>query len=358
MGYRFKFIDRWRIHLTLNMKKAFIRAISYYLPKKIVTNFDLAKKFPEWSTEKIANKLGIKQRHVAADNETAMDMGIKAAMKLIEEHNIVPSDIDFIILCTQSPDYFLPTSACVIQNKLGIPISAGALDINLGCSGFIYGLVLSKGLIATGTAKNILLITSETYSKMIHPQDKSNQAIFGDAAAATLISVYGFAEILNFSLGTDGRGYDNLIIKTGGFRHKLRIDDLTFDEYKNPVSSDYLFMNGSEILSFTLDAVPKLIDNVLNCNSLTINDINLFIFHQANKYILDFLRKKIRIDENRYYYFIENVGNTVSATIPIAINEAKKEDKLKGNVLLAGFGVGYSWGATIIKSVQFDELEA
>ena len=190
---------------------SFISGISYYLPQRNISNEELIKEFPEWSVEKVANKIGINLRHISSNDETSADMAVMAARKLFEELSIAPDQIDFVILCTQSPDYFLPTTACIIQNKLGIRITAGALDFNLGCSGFVYGLALAKGLIFGGIAKNILLLTSETYSKFIHPRDKSNLTIFGDAAAATLISDNGFAEIFNFSLGTDGSGADNLL---------------------------------------------------------------------------------------------------------------------------------------------------
>jgi len=223
------------------------------------------------------------------------------------------------------------------------------LDFNLGCSGFVYGLSLAKGLVLGGIAKNVLLLTSETYNKHLHPKDKSNRTIFGDAAAACLVSNEGWAEIGNFSLGTDGSGAENLMVKTGGMRYKEKANDLTFDENDNPASSDYLYMNGSEILSFTLEAVPLLVADTLQKNSMQQADIDLFVFHQANKYILNFLRKKIKIEEEKFYYYIENVGNTVSSTIPIALYEAKKENKLTGNILLAGFGVGYSWGGVILK---------
>ena len=331
--------------------KAFIKGISYYLPSQILSNEDLVKEFPEWSIEKIAAKIGITSRHLSAPGETAGDMAKKAAMLLFDEYSIQPSLIDFILLCTQSPDYFLPTTACVLQDRLGVSTEAGALDFNLGCSGFVYGLALAKGLIIGGIAKNILLITSETYTKHIHFKDKGNRTIFGDAAAATLISIDGFAEIQNFSLGTDGKGSNNLIIKTQGLRHPEKINDIFFDEEKNPVSSDHLFMNGSEIFNFTLEAVPILVDDTLKKNNLVQEQIDLFVFHQANKHMMNFLRKKIRIDENKFYYYLEKVGNTVSSTIPIALKEARKEDKLKGNVLLAGFGVGYSWAGTILKII-------
>jgi 3-oxoacyl-[acyl-carrier-protein] synthase-3 len=328
--------------------RAFIKCISYYLPEEVLTNEQLLTEFPEWSVEKVASKIGINQRHIAGANQTAGDMAEQAARKLLAEHNISTRDVDFILLCTQSPDYFLPTTACILQDKLGIPTTAGAIDFNLGCSGYVYGLSIAKGLIFSGTAQNVLLITSETYSKHLHPKDKSNRTIFGDGAAATLVSNEGFAEILNFSLGTDGRGAENLITKTGAFRFTKAKNDLHFDEEGNPVSSDHLYMNGTEIFNFTLENVPIIVEDTLKKNNLSMNGISLFIFHQANKYLMNFLRKKLRIKEEKFYYFIENVGNTVSSTIPIALKEAQNENKLHGNILLAGFGVGYSWGGLVL----------
>lgn len=329
--------------------QAFIKAISYYLPEKVLTNDDLVQEFPEWTAQKVADKIGVQQRHIAAEGETSGDMAVKAGKILMQEYGIESSAVDFVILCTQSPDYFLPTTACIIQHQLGIPTSAGALDINLGCSGFVYGLALAKGLLAGGIAKNILLLTSETYSKYMHPGDKGNRTIFGDAAAATLISVDGFAEIGNFGLGTDGSGAGNLIVKTGGLRHPAKMNDLEFIE-GNPVSSDYLFMEGSEIFNFTLAAVPVLVENTLKMNDIQQSDVDLFIFHQANKYMLNFLRKKIGIEENKFFYYMQEVGNTVSSTIPIALVEALHSKNIKDGqrVLIAGFGVGYSWGGTLL----------
>lgn len=328
---------------------AYIKAISYYLPDKILTNEELVKYFPEWSVEKVASKIGISKRHIVRKDESAADLAVCAAEKLFIEHKIDKSKIDFILLCTQSPDYFLPTTACLIQDRLGLPTSIGALDFNLGCSGWVYGVSLAKGLIMGGIAGNILLITAETYSRYLHPLDKGNRTIFGDAAAATLINTDGFASIENFSLGTDGRGGNNLIVKTGGLRNPEKANDLSFDESNNPKSSDYLFMEGSEIFNFTLGAVPLLVNDTLKKNSLIKEDIDLFVFHQANKYMMNFLRKKIKIDEDKFFYFLENVGNTVSSTIPIALYEAQKENRLKGNVLVAGFGVGYSWAGCVLK---------
>ena len=329
--------------------KTFIKALAYTLPENEVTNEQLVKEFPEWSVDKIADKVGINTRFVASENETSSDLAVKAAEKLfLENPNINKEDIDFVLFCTQSPDYFLPTSACIIQNKLGLPTTCGALDFNLGCSGYIYGLSLAKGLVLGGIANNVLLLTGETYSKYLHPKDKGNRTIFGDAGSATLISTEGFAEIENFSLGTDGKGAENLIVKTGGLRCKSPMNDLTFDEKANPTSSDYLYMNGSEIFNFTIEAVPELVKNTLLKNKLTNDEIEGFVFHQANKFMLNFLRKKLKIKEEKFHYYMSEVGNTVSSTIPIVLYEKLKNGELHGNILLGGFGVGYSWGGCVI----------
>lgn len=329
--------------------KTYIKAISYYLPEKFLTNEDLVQEFPEWTVEKIAGKVGVNKRHVVAEDETALDLAEAAANKLFEEHQIDKNAIDFVLLCTQSPDYFLPTSACVLQDRLKLRTNIGALDFNLGCSGFVYGLSVAKGLIMGGIATNVLLVTAETYSKHMHPRDKGNRTIFGDAAAATLITTEGFAEIGSFSLGTDGRGAENLMVKSGGMRHKEPLNDLFTDESSNIKSSDHLFMDGGEIFEFTSDAVPILVDDVIKKNNIEFDDVDLFVFHQANKYMMNYLRKLIGIDRDKFYIYLENVGNTVSSTIPIALYEAQKEDNLQGNILLAGFGVGYSWGGVILK---------
>lgn len=330
--------------------KAFIKAITYSLPDLVVTNEDLVREFPEWSVEKIADKVGINNRHIAAENETSADLALRAAEKLFEEHPEIKKDsVDFILFCTQSPDYFLPTSACVIQDKLGLPTSCGALDFNLGCSGYVYGLSLAKGLLLGGIARNVLLLTGETYSKFMHPKDKGNRTIFGDAGSATLVSSEGFAEIGNFSLGTDGRGAENLMVKSGGMRFREQFNDLQFEDNGNPLSSDHLYMNGSEIFNFTIDAVPPLIEDTLVKNQLSRDDVDGYVFHQANKFMINFLRKKNKIEPDKFYTYMSEVGNTVSNTIPIVLTEKLKENSLKGNIILAGFGVGYSWGGCLLK---------
>ena len=328
---------------------AYIKAISYYLPETILSNQILVEEFPEWSVEKIAKKVGVINRHVVKNDECASDLAQHAALSLFDEWNIDKSCIDFVLLCTQSPDYFLPTTACLLQRRLGLRTSCGALDFNLGCSGFVYGLALAKGLVESDTANNVLLLTAETYSKYIHERDKGNRTIFGDAATATLVSADGFAEIGSFELGTDGNGANNLIVRSGAMRHPDRFDDIAFDKSGNPVSSDHLYMNGSEIFNFTLDTVPTVVDKVLAKNAVGQDEVSLYVFHQANKYMLDCLFDLMEIDEHKAYFYMSEVGNTVSSTIPIALVEARKEGRLRGNVVIAGFGVGYSWGGCILK---------
>lgn len=332
------------------MADAFIKHISFYLPPDTLSNDELAILFPEWNAEKVNAKIGINSRHIA-NTETATDMAIKAAKNLFNESGISPDNIDFILFCTQSPDYFLPTSACLIQKALDIPTSAGALDFNLGCSGYVYGLSLAKGLVMAGVAKNILLITSETYSKYIHPQDKGNMSIFGDGASASLISDNGIALIGDFVLGSDGEGASNLIVKTGASRFPKPANEINFDENGHINASDYLYMNGPEILTFTLNRIPQLLKETVAKNNLDADDINMYVLHQANKFILNTLRKVCGIKKENFYIDLEESGNTVSSTIPIALALSIKDQSISNgmNVIIAGFGVGYSWGATLLK---------
>lgn len=329
---------------------AFIKAISYYLPERKVSNKELVDDFPEWTVEKIATKVGVNNRHVAASDETAADLAVKAAELLFEENpSISKESVDFVVLCTQSPDYILPTSACIIQDRLGLRTNIGAFDFNLGCSGYVYGLAIAKGLIAGGIASSVLLLTAETYNKHLHPRDKGNRTIFGDGATATIVSTEGFAKIGEFSLGTDGRGAENLIVHTGGARLPEKKNDLYFDENGNPHSSDYLYMNGAEIFTFTQKNVPVVVRDTLVKNGLGLEDINMFVFHQANSYMLNFLRKKIKIAEDKFFINMAEIGNTVSNSIPIALTDARKEGLLHGPVLICGFGVGYSWGGCVLR---------
>ena len=328
--------------MTSHSKKSILKLIEYYLPEKTLSNEKIAAENPDWSIEKIYNKTGIKNRHIADENECASDLAFHAAKKLFEKNNIKPSDIEYVLLCTQSPDYFLPTTACILQSRLGIPETAGALDFNLGCSGYIYGLSLAKGLIESGQVKNVLLLTAETYSKYLHENDKAVRTIFGDGASASLIECASGQKnemhIKNVVFGTDGLGAHNLIVGAGASRNE---------------PESHLKMNGPEIFTFTLKAVPNVIQRLLKLTNLTIDKIDHFIFHQANAYMLNHLREQLHIPKEKFIVYLENVGNTVSSTIPIAYKESaiQKNSQPGEKVMLVGFGVGYSWGAVLLENI-------
>jgi len=327
-----------------------ILKISTFFPKNVLSNEQLSYEFKRWDPEKIENKVGVKIRHIVGDNETAADLAFHAANKVLDNYD--KQKIDMLILCTQSPDYFLPTTACILQELLGLRTDIGAFDFNLGCSGYIYGLAMAKAFINTNIAKNVLLITAETYTKHINHNDLANRTIFGDAAAATIIEQSDGLHIYEFVFGTDGKGKDNLIVPNGCFRNKYEINPVikttnAGDQY----TDNDLFMNGPEIFNFTIEKVPIAVTKCLEKNSLTIEDIDYFVFHQANKFMIEYLRKKIKIPKEKFYINILNTGNTVSSTIPIAMADALQNGliKLGDKVLLCGFGVGYSWGAVIIE---------
>ncbi|WP_165157664.1 3-oxoacyl-ACP synthase III family protein [Parabacteroides sp. ZJ-118] len=331
--------------------KAYIKGISYYLPERVVTNDDLVREFPEWSVEKVAAKVGVYSRHLAAKEETAGDMAEKAARSLFQEYNIDPKEIDFLLLCTQSPDYFLPSTSCVLQHRLGISSTSGAFDYNLGCSGCIYGLAVAKGLIMGNIAKNVLILTSETYNKYLHPTDKSNRSIFGDGAAACLVSTEGLAEIGEFVLGTDGSGAEDLIVKTGGSRHKEQTGVSEIDEEGHARYDDYLYMNGGAIFNFTLEVVPTLIQQILEKNQVRKDEIDYYVFHQANKFMLNTIRKVCAISKDKFYINMEETGNTVSSTVMIGLKDALEKELITSanQVMITGFGVGLSYGGCILR---------
>lgn len=330
---------------------AFIKGISYYLPERVVTNEELLQEFPEWSVDKVAAKVGVNSRHLAAENETAGDMAEKAARKLFEEYSIDPKTIDFVMLCTQSPDHLLPSTACILQNRLGIPTSAGAFDYNLGCSGCVYGIAMANSFVESGLAKNVLLLTAETYQKYLHPSDKSNRSIFGDGAAACLISTDGMAEIGECVLGTDGSGADNLMLKTGAARCRKATGNVIVDEDGHERFDDYLYMNGSAIFNFTLEAVPALMAKILENNQMGKDDVDYYVFHQANKFMLNTIRKVCVLPKDKFYVNLEETGNTVSSTVMIGLKQNLDEGKITPGmkVMVTGFGVGLSWGGTILK---------
>ncbi len=338
------------------MPYAKISAIEFHLPEQVLANDELADIYSGWTPEAIEQKLGVRTRRIARPDETSSDLAFQAAEKLFKRDPALREAVDFVIFCTQEPDHFLPTSACLLQHRLGLSESCGAFDFNLGCSGFIYGLSLSRGLIETGQASKILLLTGCTYSKFINRKDRVSRPLFGDGAAATLVEAVdegaGEGPFLGpFVFGTDGGGGDLLMVPAGAMRMPPTAETAVehTDSKGGTRSKNQLYMHGPGVFSFSVDRVPPLVRELLARAELTRDDIDLFVFHQANKFMLERLRKQCDIEPERFMIDMLDRGNTVSSTIPIALLDAQKSGLLKprSRVMLVGFGVGLSWAATI-----------
>jgi 3-oxoacyl-[acyl-carrier-protein] synthase III len=327
------------------VKYATIGPIAIHLPERVETNDDLQKLFPKWDLDLIYSKTGVQSRHVAAEGECASDLGVAAAERLFKDHDVDPGSIDFLLFCTQTPDYPLPTTACLMQHRLGLKTSAGALDFNLGCSGFVYGLSLADGLVRGGMARRVLLITAETYSRYIDSKDRSLRTIFGDGAAATLIEAADAPALGAFVFGTDGSAGDALMVNAGGARPAA---DALQPRTKWRWASK-LYMDGPGLITLTLDTIPPMVERILAAGNVRESEIDLFLMHQATLKLLDQLRQQMQLDEKRMPTVLRDFGNTVSSTIPIIIHELRRDGRLRPGTrsLLAGFGVGFSWAGCL-----------
>lgn len=331
------------------MSNAYLLDLAIHLPDGERTNEDLCRINPDWEPEKIFAKTGIRRRRVVQPGETASDLGLKAAETLLTKSGFDRSQIDAILFCTQSPDYYLPTTACLLQNQLGLPTNCAALDYNLGCSGFTYGLWLARSLVLSGSANNVLLITADTYSRYCDPRDLTTVTIFGDAGAAALIcndsqADQSLAKIGVSIVGADGRGGPNLIVKHGCGRSPA-----VGPEARQPEPIDArLFMNGPEIFSFTLSSVRAGVTQLLEKVQWSLDDVDWFILHQANRFMLEKLRDHMKLPKDKTPIDLENTGNTVSASIPVLMSKLIDQNRFQAGqkLALAGFGVGYSWAMT------------
>ena len=300
--------------------------------------------------ELVAKTAGVLLRHKAAEGETASDLAVQAAKKLFIENDIRAENIDFLLYCTQSPDYFMPSTSCVIQDRLGIPTTAGAFGYDLGCSGYVYGLAIANSFVDSGLAKNVLLLTADTISKYLHPEDK-NRLLFGDAATATLISDEGMAAIGKFERGTDGSGFEHVIIRNGGNRHRSLTGESHIDEMGIIHRDDHFDMDGEAVFNFTIERLPQLIELCLKKNGLEKDEVDYYVFHQANKYMLNTIRKVNKLPKDGFFVDLTDTGNTTSSTVPIGLVKSLKNGSIHTNmkVMVAGFGVGLSWAATILR---------
>jgi len=318
--------------------KVAIEKIEYYLPENKVGGEELLRDNPDWRIQDIEAKTGITRRYKAGIGESVIDMAEKAANKLFAS-NVDRASIDFLILVTQISSYTLPTSACILQDRLGLETSTMAFDVNLGCSGYVYALSIATGLIESGQANRGVIICSDNYTSKIDPHDRTCRPIFSDAAAATIVGKSKVDGISAFDLGTNGSGYKNLIIPHD-------------DDNIVGAKSGYLFMAGAAVFLFTMSMVPKCINNVLAKSGKKMADVDLFIFHQASKIVIDKITANLNLPSEKVYTNYQEIGNTVSASIPIALKDAFKDGRLHAGdcSMLVGFGVGFSWGGCIVET--------
>lgn len=334
---------------------AALKDLAVHLPDQILDNEALAGLYHGWSAERFESKTGIKERRIAAADEFTSDLAVAAAEKLLARGKVKKDEIDFVVLCTQTPDHLLPTTACMVQDRLKLSTKVGALDINLGCSGYVYALGIVKGLIETGQAQKVLLITADTYSRLIHPMDRSVRTIFGDASSATLIEGVESEEPLigPFVYGTDGSGSHHLIVHAGGLKEPRTPEssEEIQGDHGSIRSRDTLYMNGRRVLNFGVERVPRLIEDLCQKAGKEKKDYDLFLLHQANEYMLKQLQTACGIPPDRLPITMQTCGNTVSSTIPQAMQACLEDGSLKPGMrlMMVGFGVGLSWGAVQVQ---------
>lgn len=333
------------------VRGARIHAIDYALPPRRIENADLAVLHPKWQMAQVEAQTGVESRAWSTRGETALDLAEQACCRLFTRPEVDRGRTGAMLFCTQSPDYVMPPNCCLLQHRLGLPRYIAALDYPLACSGFVYGLYLAKALIVSGSAEQVLLVTAETYSKWIHPDDRGPVTLFGDGAAAALITA-GEPSIGAFLLATDGAGANSFIIPAGGARLPRSHDTSlpAADCNGNVRTPENIYMDGAQVLDFVKKEIPGLVRGLLDKERLTLADIDLVVFHQASRVTLDFLFKVLNVEPGKRFVNIAQVGNTVSASIPIALRDAELQGRLKPGmrVLLAGFGVGLSWGGCIL----------
>ncbi|QUN06899.1 ketoacyl-ACP synthase III [Shewanella yunxiaonensis] len=315
----------------LTIENVGISAIAATVPGKCINNSDLSSVYGEIEVKKLISSIGVEQRHISGEFVTSADLCLDAARNLFKNVSVPVEKVQAVIFVSQTPDYQLPATACILQDKLGIPTSSMAFDINMGCSGYVYGLQVASSLINSGL-KNVLLLVGDTVSKIVKPHDRSTELLFGDAGTATLVSFTDNSKI-TFEFGTDGSGFEHIIAKVPKVKRKLlgRADNYSFLE-----------MNGGEVFSFTLRTVPKLVNGFIENLGLTPDYIDNCFYHQANHFMLKHLSKKSKFTQQQVPISIDRFGNTSGASIPLTLCYSPRNSYK--NTLLVGFGVGLSWG--------------
>ena len=322
-----------------------IEGIGYSLGKLTVSNDQLQAENPHWDMSKTVERTGVSSRPIAADGETALDLALEAALDVFARLQISASDIDALIFCTQTPDHVLPPNSVLLHGRLAMPPTVMAFDITHACSGFVYALGIANSLVASGTAKRVLIVTADTYSRLVHPLDRSIRPLFGDGAAATVVSSRtSRLGVVDISFGTSGKHADRFIVKNGGARHgEGRPDAVVVPDRAGRIhSDDHIRMDGIGLLSFFNNAVPAAVRDMLDKHALAVDDVALFVFHQASRLALEGIARGLQIPDEKMVIDMEDTGNLVSASVPVVLAKLIDSGALaKGQtVVLCGFGVG------------------
>lgn len=333
-----------------------IRALAAAVPHTIIDNYKYTQYFPEEQVKEVVDKIGVYQRRFADDKTCSSDLCYAAAEKLIADNDIDRSEIDLLVFISQTPDYRMPATSVLLQNRLGLPNSTIAFDINLGCSAFIYGLSVVYSMMQSKGLRKALLLDGETRSKVYSPKDRRSAFLFGDGGVAALIERdEKFGESF-FSLNSDGSRGDLIKINAGGYRNPSSIDTLkekVVDEYGNIRSEEQGYMNGGDVFNFVIREIPKDIKKLLEHSNTDVQTLDYYIFHQANSFINSYLAKKLKLDTTKIPSTIYKYGNTSSVSVPLTITDQLK-GKMNGDktVLLSACGVGMTWATAILHFVD------
>lgn len=333
-----------------------IKAMAGAVPSNTIENLNYTEHFPAEDVKDIVEKTGIKQRRFAPEGMTASDLCYHAAKRLMEDNDIAPVEIDALIFISQTPDYRMPATSVILQDRLGLPKTTLAFDMNLGCSAFVYGLSVAYSFMQQQNFKNVLLLDGETRSRVYHPKDRKTAFLFGDGGVAALINrdvAYGKSY---FSLNSDGSRESLIKVDAGGYRNPSTTETLkekVVDEYGNIRTDEHGYMNGADVFNFAIREIPKDIKRTLEDAGVDKEDIDFFVLHQANIYMNNYLGKKLKLDSEKMPISLDRFGNTSSVSIPLTIvselqNELKSEMQKK--LLLCGFGVGMSWASAVINT--------
>lgn len=331
--------------MKVKLKGIQISSISSCVPSDKVDLNNFALEFGENEVNRIIKTTGIEGIRQARLNVTTSDLCIEAAKQLFQVNNVDVSEIGAIVFVSQTADYIMPQTSHIIQNKLGLNEDTICFDLPIGCNGYIYGLYQSSLLISSKSCKKVLLLSGDTSTKLINEKDRSLKMVFGDGGSATLIEEGG--DELSFIIYSDGSKFDSLIIPDGGARNPINESSgqLNFDSDGNGRTSSNLFMDGMAIFNFAINRVPPLIQEILEYVKWEKDEVDLYAMHQANKFMIDYLRKKCKVRIERMPVVVDGIGNTGPGTIPILLTELNSKSNILNKVILCGFGIGLSWGA-------------